>query len=304
MDKKSCRVLTLTVSCLLFLSTTAQQVIAWPCNPPACPSCYTCTPTGCECQAQCGCGGRTCSGCCVCSGCSCVPGSSCPACKSCVGCSCECTSECCEDSDCGPPGCWNCVSCGCEYQCDPDKCETCVDGSCQVCGGDPNKFCCDGSCCDPVTQVCCDGSCCDKVWTKETIDSSIEPCSSCEYSIGEPMCDGTTTELESYEKCLNVGVGQGEHCECTNTWQPVGFIYNCTINWDVDKMAWCLLQGAWCVAECYLFRDPAGCANCLMEFSIDCCPGGCEICDFVEKCEKNPYSYVEEEELVFSSFGC
>ena len=59
MDKTSYRVLTLTVSCMLLLSTTAQQVIAWPCLG-GCPDCETCTPTGCECQADCGCGGRTC----------------------------------------------------------------------------------------------------------------------------------------------------------------------------------------------------------------------------------------------------
>ncbi|MBA7624211.1 hypothetical protein ES703_31618 [subsurface metagenome] len=87
MDKKSYRVLTLTAACMLFLSTSAQQAIAWPCLG-GCPACYTCTETGCECRAQCGCGGRTCSGCCVCSGCSCVPGS-CPDCESCVGCQCE-----------------------------------------------------------------------------------------------------------------------------------------------------------------------------------------------------------------------
>lgn len=37
----------------------------------------------------------------------------------------------------------------------------------------------------------------------------------------------------------------------------------------------------------------------------DCCPGECEVCDFVEKCEKDPYSYgVEEKSLVFENFGC
>ena len=35
----------------------------------------------------------------------------------------------------------------------------------------------------------------------------------------------------------------------------------------------------------------------------DCCPGECEVCDFVEKCEKDPYSYgVEEKSLVFDKF--
>jgi hypothetical protein len=113
MDKKSCRILTLTVGCMLLLSTTAQQAIAWPCNPPACPACYTCTETGCECQAQCGCGGRTCSGCCVCSGCSCVDDNS------------KCDPPYCEDCGCVP--CWT-LETGDPFQygscyCDDGTCE-------------------------------------------------------------------------------------------------------------------------------------------------------------------------------------
>ena len=284
MDKTSYRVLTLTVSCLLFLSTTAQEVSAWPCT--SCPGCLTCRPTGCECLAECCCDGRTCSGCCVCSGCSCV-GGSCPACKSCVDCSCECTSECCEDSDCGPPGCWNCVNCECESQCNPDNCQTCVDGSCQVCGGDPN-------------QVCCDGTCCDKVWTKETTDPIDLPCPSCDNVMWG--CIGTSKTVPSYEECLNVGVGQGEHCQCNETVQMVGYVYYCGENWDISMMTWCLLQGSWCVAECYLFMDPAGCANCLMEFSVGCCPSGCGVCDFVESCD--PYDPLEIYAPVFTGFDC
>ena len=182
--------------------------------------------------------------------------------------------------------------------CDPDICEECVGGQCPVCGGRPGEVCCNGTCCD-TDQVCCEGTCCDKVWTKETIDSDIEPCSDCDND----SCYGTSTEIESYEKCLNVGVGSGEHCECTNTWQPVGYRYNCMINWDVTKMLWCAAQGAWCVVECAISGfDPATCANCLA--GIDCCGGPCERCDFVEECEKDPFAYIEVEKLVFSSFGC
>jgi len=47
MDKTRYRVLTLTVGCMLFLSTTAQRVVAWPCLS-GCPDCQTCTSTGCE----------------------------------------------------------------------------------------------------------------------------------------------------------------------------------------------------------------------------------------------------------------
>jgi len=164
-----------------------------------------------------------------------------------------------------------------------------------------SNICCNGTCC-AAGQICCNGSCCDKVWTKETIDSSIKPCSSCEYIPGKPMCDGTTTELTSYEKCLNVGVGQGQHCQCNSTWQQVGYKYWCRINWDVSKLLWCAAQCVCCVVSCVgPYADPASCAECLCSGQAECC---CGICDFVDDCEKNPYHYLPEERLVFSSFGC
>lgn len=70
MGKTTCRVLTLTVSCLLLLSIITQRVMAWPCPP--CPDCETCTETGCECQAECGCGGKICPDCYNCENCNCV----------------------------------------------------------------------------------------------------------------------------------------------------------------------------------------------------------------------------------------
>ena len=86
-------------------------------------------------------------------------------------------------------------------------------------------------------------------------------------------------------------------------WQPVGYRYNCMINWDVGMLLWCAAQGAWCVVECSVSGfDPATCANCLA--GIDCCGGPCGICDFVEECEKNPFTRLEVKEAVFSSFGC
>lgn len=174
--------------------------------------------------------------------------------------------------------------------CDPCECESCVDDVCVVCGDNSN-------------QKCCEGSCCDKVWTKRQVSATVSPCSSCESVFGQPLCYGTTTELESYWTCDNVGVGLGEHCECTNTWQTVGRNYLCIINWDVSKMFWCAAHTGWCAFECAVSGfDPAACGNCLA--GIDCCGGPCGICDFVKECKKNPYSYLEERKLAFSSFGC
>lgn len=242
---------------------------------------------------------------------------------------------------CDYDNCYDCdfyVTHDCYERCESENCEGCDGaGHCIFCEDELFMQCCDGECYDNLLQgccngqvydlitqccvggtvqprcglqccssdeKCCDGSCCNKVWTKQTIGSSIEPCSDCEYIPGQHMCDGTTTELESYEKCLNVGVGQGgEHCDCHQSMQVVGYTYQCMIHYDVGKMAWCLLQGTWCAAECYFLRDPVGCANCLA--GVDCCGGPCEQCDFVLECKKDPFSYgVEVKRLVFLSFGC
>jgi len=265
--------LTIFMACLL-LSCFAVPVLTACCPPPR-PPCRRCEDG--VWVWKCGAGQTCCSGSC-CSG-SCCDNKTCydPDTKRCchygTGQTCDKNKQCC-DGDC----------------CDPDKCESCVDGECKVCGGDPNYF-------------CCDGSCCDKVWTKETINSDTEPCSDCEYSLGEPMCDGTTTEMGSYEKCLNVGVGQGEHCQCNQEWQVVGYKYPCQINWDVSKLVWCAAQCVCCAVECALSGfDPATCGNCLA--GVDCCGGPCGICDFVETCEKNPFIQFEQEKYVFSSFDC
>ena len=51
-------------------------------------------------------------------------------------------------------------NCNCIYDCNEDACESCISGSCQVCNGDPNQFCCDGNCCDSdECEECIDGNC-------------------------------------------------------------------------------------------------------------------------------------------------
>ncbi len=202
--------------------------------------------------------------------------------------------------------CNNCVSCSCVWDCTPTQfcCnDTCCNAGQNCCGGSCcSNTCCNGICCS-AGQACCNGSCCDKVWTKETIDSYIEPCSSCDND-ATPICDGTTKELGSYDTCLNVGVGQGEHCECTMALLPVGYIYNCKINWDVTKLLWCAAQGIECAIECAGSGfDAYTCAQCLVGID-DCGTGFMEFCDFVEECEKNPFTGLEWKEGVFSSFGC
>ncbi len=216
MDKTSYRVLTLTVGCLLLLSTAAQQVIAWPCLG-GCPACYTCTPTGCEpygdcwggcpscelcvscwceCLAECGCGGKTCPGCCVCSGCECVPDDSkCGECGYCYGCSCWT-----DDSKC--PGC-----CYCSY-------------------GDFMCYDTDTKCGE--TQICQDCNCIEAGFCQVSHPCGDfgEACSSIEeefWCAGTIYCVGTDNVEYTCSSDVNCDLTDWGHCqtcyECY--WDPI-----------------------------------------------------------------------------------
>jgi len=68
--------------------------------------------------------------------------------------------------------------CNWDICCDPDNCETCVDGECQVCGGDPDKVCCDGSC-EPKCEEEIDEPRCSSQWNEDCIAcvGILESCS-------------------------------------------------------------------------------------------------------------------------------
>jgi hypothetical protein len=242
-----------------------------------CPACESCPSCWCECNAECGCEGRTC-----------------PTCESCVNCSCQCIAECCQDSHCGPPGCWDCIGCECQFACATGQ--NCCGGSCC------SNACCNGVCCG-AGQICCNDTCCNKVWTTATVSGSIESCPGCQGILGS--CPGTTTEINDYLVCAPAEGGQGGHCGCNTTMQVVGHIYPCMRNWDIEKMLWCAGRGLWCTAVCIVTMDPAKCANCLAGAGTDCCGGdGCEVCDFIEACEKDNSTSEPVIELVFSGFVC
>jgi hypothetical protein len=251
MDKKSCRVLTLTVSCLLFLSTTAQQVIAWPCNPPACPSCYTCTPTGCECLADCGCGGKTCSGCYTCSGCSCVLNCSSIDCETCNEGVCEdqCPAlgkhcyygscvECRDVLDCE-----SCYECGvtheCEHPCDecyyPKYCGyACACVECYP-GPDDTTTCsgtdydeCVGCSMNPLYPCAEAGN--QRVYTHNTLTTCTGP--NCETR-QDVLCYTTYDECEPGPWipliwCVGNDVGPPS-CQIEDLLNPIG-CWNCSID--------------------------------------------------------------------------
>jgi len=155
MKKETRNPITLLLTCLLTFAFFTVQATACP-DPECtddddCPDCYKCESGECVNYDQCLGGCWPCSNCvdcwCVsdchwsqycCNG-SCCDNYCCPAghcCNyhkdgkyCCYGGCCDLDTECCE-GDC----------------CDPEDCESCVDGWCQVCGGDPDKICCDGEC--------------------------------------------------------------------------------------------------------------------------------------------------------------
>ena len=117
-------------------------------------------------------------------------------------------------------------------------------------------------------------------------------------------CDGTiVTQQQSYDSCLNVGVGSGEHCECNEEEQVVGKKYTCQEDWDWSMMASCAFEAVLCFFQCVgVYADPASCADCLGMLELDCCGGDtCHICDFLESCE--PLYPEEIKDNVFTDFG-
>ena len=117
-------------------------------------------------------------------------------------------------------------------------------------------------------------------------------------------CDGTKiTVSDSYESCLNVGVGEGEHCECNDEMQVVGYDYTCQEDWDWSMMASCAFEAVLCFFQCVgAYADPASCADCLAGLELDCCGGDtCHICDFLESCD--PLYPEDIKKPVFINFG-
>jgi hypothetical protein len=108
---------------------------------------------------------------------------------------------------------------------------------------------------------------------------------------------------ESYDKCLNVGDGGGDHSQCNEYLDTVGYIYLCTENWDLSLLVQCAIKAGLCVPSCLgAYWEPASCADCLVNTQADCCGDECEVCDFVEECY--PTVLNEIQDLVFWNFDC
>ena len=249
MDKTSYRVLTLTVSCMLFLSIIAERAAAWPCPP--CPDCYNCTETGCV--NRCNPDTQFCCGNSCCSKSKCCHNGQCV--NECPGNCCECVGNHCLNvsGNCDQVNCDHCVNCSCQYKCDHNKCESCYwgDGFCYVCGGYPGMVCCNGQCCDTIglCHDCINGQCeyvcdpdkCELCDGNGNCPSTCDPDTQC--------CDNGTC----VEKCDPDG---GSTCTYPD---PPGQL--CA--WVAPGDPTCLEPGAWCGWEAVAEAGKnAACAPC------------------------------------------
>jgi len=275
MGKTSYRVLTLIVGCMLLLSTTAQQVIAWPCRPPGepCGDCYTCTETGCE--WDCGAGETCCGGIC------CDPDDCCNGEYCCSG------QECCTDigAYCCPSG-YTCCEGSC---CDPAT-ETCCAGTCC------SNTCCNGVCCDPGEE-CCDGECAvptDNCWG---INLTIIYDGSCVCFDPPVTCMSNDDELRelgygkiaSYvRECVKVPSGTCGRTQCDvfeGENQLIAKLWTCRDETDMMGVLLCWeINALVCIAECSAAVSACAvnpgspecsqglndCLQCLTSKGIDC----------------------------------
>ena len=152
-----------------------------------------------------------------------------------------------------PSGCGGIIT-GCTSNlCSPEKCETCDGhGLCKVCGGDPNKACCNGTCYNTTTQSCCNGEiydkstqkccpglfgteficdinsnccdylCCDPKECKTCGSPSPSSCKVCDDNPNQKCCSGVCKEkckIINYGSCT----GTDEICEaCSVTGCTMG----------------------------------------------------------------------------------
>ena len=166
-----------------------------------------------------------------------------------------------------PSGCGGIIT-GCtSYLCSPEKCETCDGhGLCKVCGGDPNKACCNGTCYDTRTQkccdefspphiclkekVCCEGGCCPKDYSCCGSVACCSPDQCCDSpEVGPPYCKpkctntaqcdyGTLPTIPPLFTCANIDPGAGGGCEDYIEGEICNYVVNIHVNCDA-KCASC-----------------------------------------------------------------
>ena len=241
----------------LLLLLSAIQNCARAC-PPQCPPCYYwngqhciygCNPDRCEtckqgeCQSTC-------------------DSENCQRCNGSGSCESTCDPNQCEqcdgegncESSCDPNQCEVCDGQGnCESTCDPDQCEECDgQGNCEVCGGDPDKVCCEGSC-EPI----CEQTGYDAICSSDN-DKSCRAC----VGIGG-NCSNYDARVYSNQTIYNCTGGCPGECDEEYPSPPCYDEYYCN-NWIHYTFAECSAMGPTGPRplECYDAGMPWGCTRC------------------------------------------
>jgi hypothetical protein len=211
----------------------------------------------------------------------------------------KCSGGACVDDDAGGNtddvcvGCKTCQSGTCE---DDDGecnvCQECSGGDCILRAGlecDADADCETEEYCDMATCSCkCDSGSC---WEPESVPASSEVCADCTSSEG---CAGTAQSILGYKKWVAVAPGHGGWCKHPTKTETVGFLYDCTEDWDVWRIAECIGEAPICEALCHLALDSGGnpyllglCAACLIFEGVSCID---DVCGFIDECTQDPDS--------------
>jgi hypothetical protein len=145
--------------------------------------------------------------------------------------------DCCPDSATGKcksicdwkTACTPCDSNGsgnCKFFCDPHQCQTCDgNGNCLVCGGDPNRACCNGTCYDTTTQGCCGGTiynkttqkCCEDISPSYICDINVECCNGSCCDSNQACCNGECYDKKTQRCCHNQAFDEYFICDANKT---------------------------------------------------------------------------------------
>lgn len=107
---------------------------------------------------------------------------------------------------------------------------------------------------------------------------------------------------DGHYKCTAAEPGGGGRCGCVEKQEVIHRYYECDINWELELMAQCALEGGICLLLCYLNPEPVSCIDCLGGVTLDCCGGDeCTPCDFIA-CEDDVSTRVDDELSVFDYF--
>lgn len=165
--------------------------------------------------------------------------------------------------DCGGgcPTCQSCVSCWC--QC---TWECCSDSDCE-----PEEHCELASC----ACVCDSGSC----WNLQTVPRVDEVCPDCSGFF--TACEGMIEISNSYQIWVPIGSGGYGYCKHPTKTETIGFLFECTEDWDVSEIIACAAGAGLCYYVCQVPPWQV-CALCLVVEGAHCALDG--ICVFVEDC--------------------